>query len=214
MDNIGFLFDLDGVIIDSENTYTRIWDEIEQTFPTGIDNFPYVIKGTTLDSILDNYFNKPEDRAGVIAMIEEKENEMTYDYICGSDEFLLELKRRKLPTALFTSSNELKMSHLWAQHPEMKELYDVIITADKVYHSKPDPEGYILAARSLNADPRKCAVFEDSLQGVKAGRNAGAFVVGMAGTLPAEKIAPYCDIVVTSLKELDLDKLIKILSER
>ena len=45
------LFDLDGVIVDSEKNYTRFWDEIESIYPTGIENYAYAIKGTTLETI-------------------------------------------------------------------------------------------------------------------------------------------------------------------
>ena len=46
--DIAFLFDLDGVILDSERRYSKIWYDIEQDYPTGITDFPRVIKGTTL----------------------------------------------------------------------------------------------------------------------------------------------------------------------
>ena len=80
--------------------------------------------------------------------------------------------------------------------------------------SKPDPQGYLLAARSLNADPEACVVFEDSLQGVKAGKAAGCYVVGVAGTLKREVIEPYCDRVVDSLEEIDPDEIISRLITR
>ena len=53
-DKIGFLFDLDGVLIDSETEYTRIWTEIEQRFPTGIADFAIKIKGQTLLQLLED----------------------------------------------------------------------------------------------------------------------------------------------------------------
>ena len=55
MAEIGVLFDLDGVLIDSETTYTKFWSEIGRIYPTGLDNFAIAIKGTTLPSILE-YF--------------------------------------------------------------------------------------------------------------------------------------------------------------
>ena len=56
-DNIGFLFDLDGVLIDSESEYTQIWEEIDRHFPTGIENFAIRIKGQTLPEILNANFS-------------------------------------------------------------------------------------------------------------------------------------------------------------
>ena len=57
--DIACLFDLDGVLVDSERIYTKIWEAIERQWPTGIENFAYKIKGTTLEDILERYF--PED---------------------------------------------------------------------------------------------------------------------------------------------------------
>lgn len=211
---IGCLFDLDGVIIDSERLYTKIWEAIETQWPTGIDNFPYKIKGTTLEDILDRYFPDPEVQRQVVDELYRLEGLMIYQPLPGALEFLDSLRRAGIPTALVTSSNDKKMAHLWSDMPELKKDFKVIITGDEVHNSKPDPEGYLTAAREIGVDPQKCAVFEDSLQGVKAGRAAGAYVVGVAGTLKAEDIAPYCDKVVYGLGEVDSDELANILKNR
>ena len=72
-DTIGFLFDLDGVIIDSEREYTRIWHAIDQKFPTGVENFEYVIKGRTLTEILDTFFPDRDTHPKVTDMLNEME---------------------------------------------------------------------------------------------------------------------------------------------
>lgn len=189
--DIGCLFDLDGVLIDSERLYTKIWEAIEQRWPTGIDNFAYKIKGTTLEDILDRYFPDPQVRADVVKELYRLEGMMVYEPLPGAVEFIDRLRKRGISVALVTSSNALKMEHLWIDMPGFKDMFDVIITGDEVSNSKPDPEGYLKAAHSLGLDPRRCVVFEDSLQGVKAGKAAGAFVVGVEGTLRPEDIAPF-----------------------
>ena len=212
--NIGCLFDLDGVLIDSERMYTKIWEAIEQQWPTGIENFAYKIKGTTLEDILDHYFPDENVKAQVVKELYRLEGLMIYAPMPGAIELLDELKRQNIPVALVTSSNDLKMQHLWSDMPELKDKFDVIITGDEVAHSKPDPEGYLTAARRIGIAPKYCAVFEDSLQGVKAGKAAGAFVVGVAGTLKAEDIAPYSDMVVNGVAGVNVDNLRKIISVR
>lgn len=211
---IGCLFDLDGVIIDSERLYTKIWEAIETQWPTGIDNFPYKIKGTTLEDILDRYFPDPEVQRQVVDELYRLEGLMIYQPLPCALEFLESLRNVGIPTALVTSSNDKKMAHLWSDMPELKKDFRVIITGDEVHNSKPDPEGYLTAAREIGVNAKHCAVFEDSLQGVKAGRAAGAYVVGVAGTLKAEDIAPYCDKVVYNLDEVDIDELADILKNR
>ncbi|MBO4966015.1 MAG: HAD family phosphatase [Muribaculaceae bacterium] len=211
---IAALFDLDGVLIDSETIYTEIWTRINEKFPTGVQDFPRRIKGTTLDNILDTYFPNPEIRPKVIEMLYDEEGKMKYRFCPGAEQFLITLREKNVAMALVTSSNGDKMSGLFRQLPHLKDFFDTIIVGEMVKHSKPDPEGYLLAAKRLGADPRNCAVFEDSLQGVKAGRAAGAYVIGDAGTLPAETLQPYSDIVVDSLEEIDIDNLIHSLSLR
>lgn len=211
---IGCLFDLDGVIIDSERLYTKIWEAIETQWPTGIDNFPYKIKGTTLEDILDRYFPDPEVQRQVVDELYRLEGLMIYQPLPGALTFLDSLRKAGIPTALVTSSNDKKMAHLWSDMPELKKDFKVIITGDEVQNSKPDPEGYLTAAKEIGVNPKNCAVFEDSLQGVKAGRAAGAFVVGVAGTLKAEDISPYCDMVVNGVNEVDIQRLSDILIKR
>lgn len=212
--NIGFLFDLDGVLIDSEKEYSRIWRTVNQIYPSGTESIESVIKGCTLDKILDDYYPDPVIRERVIKKLYELEQQMRYEMLPGAAQMLGDLKAKGIPSALVTSSNDVKMKHLDEELPELRNSFDFIVTADLISASKPDPEGYLLAARKLGVNPVKCVVFEDSLQGVKAGKNAGAFVVGMAGTLPAETIAPYCDLVVDSMTQIDLDSIIQTLNER
>lgn len=211
--DIGCLFDLDGVLVDSERMYTKIWEAIEKQWPTGIENFPYKIKGTTLEDILEKYF--PEElREDVTKELIRLEGMMIYEALPGAIDFLDALRKKGLPIALVTSSNGLKMGHLWMDMPGFKEKFDVIITGDEVKCSKPNPEGYLTAAKALGINPKRCAVFEDSLQGVKAGREAGAFVIGVAGTLKASDIQPFSDIIVNRVADINIDRLEKVLSDR
>ena len=210
MKETGFLFDLDGVLIDSEREYTRIWEKIEQLYPTGIPDFPSVIKGMTLEKILDTYYADPAIRPEVEKELYRLEKEMTYRYTPGTEEFIAELIRRSIPRAVVTSSNDLKMAHLYADIPEFKEIFPVIVDSTMVTRSKPDPQGYLLAANLLNLPIENCVVFEDSVQGVKAGKAAGAYVVGVKGTKSEEELMPYSDIVIDRLSP----DLIKQLEER
>ncbi|MBD5328854.1 MAG: HAD family phosphatase [Bacteroides sp.] len=213
-ERVGFLFDLDGVLIDSEREYTRIWGEINHAFPTGISNLPIIIKGMTLVEIIDRYFSSPTYRVEVPKMLSALENKMKYEWTKGAKELLSDIQEKDLPAVLVTSSNEEKMSHLRDELPEAVTYFSEIVTGDRVSHSKPHPEGYLLGASLMGCNPRRCVVFEDSLQGVKAGRAAGAFVIGVAGTLSEDTIAPYADMIVHSLEEISLKSVITELSKR
>lgn len=212
-EQIGFLFDLDGVLIDSETEYSRIWHHINEVFPTGQPDLEHVIKGCTLKNILDTHFQL-HDREKVSRMLYDLAEDMEFRYIPGAEELIGTLCDRNLPKALVTSSDSVKMEKLYAQLPKFRDCFDAIVIANMVTHSKPHPQGYLMAAEMIGVTPRRCAVFEDSLQGVRAGKAAGAFVVGISATLGREKIEPEADMTVASVAEIDLNRLVKILQER
>jgi HAD superfamily hydrolase (TIGR01509 family) len=211
-ENIGFLFDLDGVLIDSETEYTRIWETIDELYPTGVANFSQVIKGTTLPNILSTYFRE-DIREEVFVKLHQMQQDMHFEYCPGAYEFLQELRRRNVKIAIVTSSDARKMELLWTQHPELKESVDVVIDAGMIKHSKPDPEGYLLAAAKLGLSPERCVVCEDAVQGIRAGKNAGATVIGFTATLGRDKIAAETDIVVDRISEIDIDSIIEKLTK-
>lgn len=211
---VGFLFDLDGVIIDSESEYSRIWRQINKEFPTGVENLEYIIKGCTLSKILNEHYKDKFIQEQVCSRLHELENLMHYDYFPYAHDFLEELKRREITCALVTSSDNEKMRHLNEEIPELTDYFEFIVTGDLVKTSKPSPEGYLLGAKKIDKDIRKCVVFEDSLQGVMAGKNADAMVVGMVGTLTSETLEPFADLLVSNFEEVNIDELIQNLKDR
>ncbi len=197
----GALFDLDGVLIDSEGIYTEFWHDIDTAYPTGVADFEYVIKGNTLEAILDTYFPDAEVRRVILERLKEHEQSMRYVFFDGVEDFLRRLKAGGIPMAIVTSSNRVKMRHLFESLPVLEDLIDVVITGDDVTRSKPDPQGYNMAAARLGLDPNRCVVFEDSLAGVEAGRRAGGAVVAIATTNPADRLRPMADMVIDNVAD-------------
>lgn len=196
----GFLFDLDGVLIDSEKEYTRIWEAIDRQWPTGIAGFAHIIKGTTLPNILSTYF--PEElHERINGVLHRMQSEMQFYYAPGARNFLLKLRSAGIPAAIVTSSDNRKMTLLWQQLPELHTLVDVVIDANDISRSKPDPEGYLLAASKLGVDPCECVVAEDAVLGARAGKSAGAFVLGIAATMGREAMEREADHVVDTLED-------------
>lgn len=184
---IGVLFDLDGVLIDSETTYTRFWEEIDRIYPTGIENYAIAIKGTTLPEILKHYDDEMV-RTDIVRRVIEFQENLTFNLYDGVEEFLTQLRQNNIRTAIVTSSDNRKMQLLFSQIPQLKELVDVVIDASMVTHSKPNPEGYLKAAEAIGCNPKDCYVFEDSLQGLKAGRDSGATAIALSTTYPRETL--------------------------
>lgn len=195
------LFDLDGVLIDTEGTYTRFWSYVDRQYPTGVENFALSIKGSTLANILSTYFPEAETQSRIRHELAEFEADMQCDIFEGVAELLEALKRSNIPAAIVTSSSTRKMERLFSRLKGFKDCFDLVITDEDIVHSKPDPEGYLLAARRLGVDAHDCAVFEDSVAGVIAGHNAGAFVIGVSTTNTPDKLTPYADTVIGSMKD-------------
>ncbi len=210
----GFLFDLDGVLIDSERRYTRIWADIEHDFPTGVDDFPRVIKGMTLNDILDRYFPSQEVRKAVERRCLEAERELRFGYMPGACELLETLHDRGVPVALVTSSDGQKMRVLRAALPGFVESFTAVVDGDMVSRGKPDPEPYLTGARLIGVPIERCVVVEDAVNGLKAGLASGAYVVGMTDTLGRAAVEPYAHEVHDSLEELDADRLLAVLEAR
>lgn len=210
----GILFDLDGVLIDSERKYSEIWRRINEDYPTGVKNLERVIKGTTLPDILMRYFPDETIRKQVAERCVYEEANMTYELNVGAKELLEEIKRRGIPMAMVTSSDAVKMAHLWELLPDLRQYFDTIIASEQVTRSKPDPEGYLKAAHNIGVDATNCIVVEDSLQGIKAGKSAGALTIGITETMGRETIKGAADIIIDSISELNLDYSIAKLIER
>lgn len=204
------LFDLDGVLIDSETLYTHFWEKVGRTHHLPSPNFAHEIKGTTLNDILTTYFPEPEVRRDVDRMLHEFENEIVYPIFPGALEFVDLLRERGMKTVIVTSSDDKKMEFLFNQHPEFPSHFDAIVTAADVTHSKPHPEPYLAGATKAGVDPLRCIVFEDSFQGLQAGRAAGCMVVGLSTTNSAEQVAKFADTVTPSLAALSarIDELL------
>ena len=185
--NIGCLFDLDGVLIDSESLYTRFCNEVEETMPTVVPDFAIKIKGSNLPTILNTYY-APSLHQAIIDKLQVFEDNMIYPIFPGVIDFLDELNKNSVPCAIVTSSSMDKVKRLFKLYPDFGQYFCGIITGDMVTHSKPNPECYLKGANAINREISNCYVFEDSIFGIQAGKAAGAHVIGLPTTLPVDKI--------------------------
>lgn len=196
------LFDLDGVLIDSETLYTQFWKRVGERHHLPSPTFAYDIKGTTLNDILTTHFPDPKVRADVDRLLHDFENEIVYPVFPGALEFVDALRAAGLKTVIVTSSDSKKMGFLFRQHPDFPTHFDAIVTACDVTHSKPHPEPYLVGASKAGVKPSECLVFEDSYQGLESGRRAGCKVIGISTTNPASEVRLRSDVEAPSLASL------------
>lgn len=196
------LFDLDGVVFNTEPQYTVFWSSIFKEYLND-GTIAEKIKGSTLVEIYENYFNGQQDvQEEITQRLNDFEKHMHFDYIKGFPEYITGLRRNGVKTAVVTSSNSAKMSCVYAQRPEMRQYFDTILTSEDFAESKPSPDCYLRGAARFGVDAKDCTVFEDSFNGLKAGRASGAYVIGLATTNSADAIRPYCDRVISDYTEL------------
>lgn len=202
------LFDLDGVVLDTESQYTVCWDRIGKVYKPDIPHFAHLIKGQTMTQIFDRYFKDEEIVQHEIEnQLIEFEKSMDYAYIPGVVAFITDLKRYQVNTAIVTSSNQQKMTNVYQRHPEFQAFFDVILTSEDFKRSKPDPDCYLTAAAHFSVSHNQCVVFEDSINGLKAGNAAQMKVCGLATTNSVEVIEPLSDMVMNDFVGMSYEKL-------
>ena len=192
------LFDLDGVVFDTEPQYSVFWGEQCRLYHPEHPGLEHEIKGSTLEQIFEMGWGGElvPERAKVVERLNAFEAQMRLDYVAGFETFVEELRRKGVKTAVVTSSNLQKMENVYRKHPEFKGWFDAILTSEDFAESKPSPDCYLRAANRLNVSADDCVVFEDSINGLRSGCAAGMKVVGLLTTNPLEKVRELSDIQI------------------
>lgn len=209
------LFDLDGVVFDTEPQYTVFWGGICRQYHPEHPGLEHEIKGQTLTQIYDRWFSGPllSEQDSITARLNDYEQQMHYDYIAGFEPLIATLHHHGVKTAVVTSSNIPKMESVYRYQMGFCSLFDAILTSEDFERSKPDPDCYIKAAQRLDTENDECIVFEDSFNGLKSGRAAGMTVVGLATTNTVEAIKPLSDLQLKDYDGLTFERLEALLSQ-
>ena len=203
------LFDLDGVVFDTEPQYSVFWGEQCREFHPERPGLEYEIKGQTLDQIFDRWFSGALacKRVEVTKRLDAFESQMEYDYVSGFMAFIGDLKAHGVMTAVVTSSNMPKMQSVYRHRPEFESLFDAILTSEDFAESKPSPDCYLRAAARLGVTAEECVVFEDSINGLRSGQAAKMYVVGLTTTNPRERIEVLSNCQIDNYIDFDYEKL-------
>jgi HAD superfamily hydrolase (TIGR01509 family) len=207
------LFDLDGVVFDTEPQYTVFWGAICRQYHPEHPGLEHEIKGSTLTQIYDRWLNGTleAERESITRRLDDYDQHMHYDNIAGFEAFIADLRLHGVKTAVVTSSNILKMESVYRYQPSFKQLFDAILTSEDFDRSKPDPDCYLKAARRLEVKTSECIVFEDSFNGLRSGRAAEMAVVGLTTTNKAEDIKPLSDIQISDYQHINYNSLEQLL---
>ena len=205
------LFDMDGTLIDSEPLWLEAEIEIMKELGCNWDQQDQI---NCLGGPIDKTENYMQDRSNNIKPfgyfteklddVMEKKLSTKLNLIPNALEIINDCKRSELKIALVTASSGRLMKAVLKRFPV--GIFDAVVSYDDVKRSKPDPEPYLLAAKTLGVDITNCVVLEDSLTGVQSGLSAGAQVVGIPHLV---KMPSNPNLrVVESLSEINMDRLI------
>ncbi|HTF21878.1 MAG TPA: HAD family phosphatase [Chryseolinea sp.] len=189
-----FIFDMDGVLIDSNPTHKIALQQFcrEHGFELTEQQLREKIYGRTNRDWLLNLFGNLTDET-VRRYAEEKEALFRKLYtdirpLDGLLTFLKKMDEMAIPRAIATSAPRANVDFT-LEHTGIGPFFQTILDDSFVSKGKPNPEIYLKSAAALGIDPRNCVVFEDSLSGVKAGKAAGCKVVGLTTTHTNEELS-------------------------
>jgi HAD superfamily hydrolase (TIGR01509 family) len=189
------LLDMDGTLVDSDAAVERAWVAWAGEYGVAPSATLGLAHGNPASRTARLLLPAADDDA--VGAAAQRQMDLQYDDLCdvhaaaGAQELLAVLARRNLPWAVVTSADRrlagARLDAAGIRPP-------VLVTVEDVSLGKPDPEGYLLAARRLGLEPASCLVVEDSEPGIAAGRAAGMTVASLRG-LPG-------DVALVDLGEL------------
>lgn len=188
MSKKGFIFDLDGVIVDTAKYHYLAWQKIAEKL--GIEFTPHhneKLKGVSrvrsLEIILELGKISATDQEKQLWLTQKNDDYLSYltdidssEILPGVMPILSHLETLKQPIALGSAS---KNARPILEKTGIIDLFDAIVDGNDVSQAKPDPEVFLVAARKLNLVPEDCIVFEDSEAGIQAANIAGMISVGI-----------------------------------
>lgn len=202
------IFDMDGVIFDSERTVLEIWREIAaERGLAGIDGVFIRCVGTNKQAtreilhaaypMLD--FTAFDEQVRTLFFARYGEGRLPVKK--GAREVLTELKAMGTPLALASSTRRQTVERE-LDEAGLLDCFSVVVGGDQVQRSKPDPEIFLIAASLLNADPAQTFVIEDSFNGIRAARAGGFRPVMVPDMLPPDaEMREKAEVIVGDLFE-------------
>jgi len=179
------LFDMDGTLVDSTRVVERAWDLWARRHGIPLETVLAFSHGrptiATMEHFLPGYDHTEE--LDEMAVYEETELEGILA-VPGATQVVRALQNH--PWAIVTSAwRTLAEARVLAAGLPLPE---VIVPVDEIRNGKPDPEGFLCAAKRLGVRPEECLVFEDTCPGIQAGLNAGMQVVAISTTVAGEQL--------------------------
>ncbi|NMM48591.1 HAD family hydrolase [Marinigracilibium pacificum] len=191
------LFDMDGVMVDSNPYHKAAWPVYGKQIGLDIDDdlMEKHVYGHTNHDALQNLMGKKLDKELTFKMGEEKEaifREMILPELKPVDgliEFIDFAKSRNIKLAVASSAHRSNIDFILDGF-NIRRAFECIVDGTMVENGKPEPDIFLKAAELFGFKPKECLVIEDSLAGVEAGRRAGMPTVGITTTHSKDELDP------------------------
>jgi pseudouridine-5'-monophosphatase len=208
------IFDLDGVLLDTEPLYTHATQQIvgqwgkrfdwsikgDMIGRSAIDGARYLVEALQVPLAPEEYLRR---RTPILDALFP-----TAEPLAGARELVERLRARGVPLAVATSSESYQYRLKISRHDWFSEFGTVVCGDDpRIARLKPAPDIFLVTAAELGAEPAECLVFEDSLAGVAAARAAGMQVVAIPDPQMDASRYGQADIVIAGYAELLLEEL-------
>jgi pseudouridine-5'-monophosphatase len=205
------IFDMDGLLLDTEGVYTAVTQQIAGRFGK---TFDWEVKQNTIGrgarDLAEYVVGALELPMSVEDFLAEREPLLQAGFADspakpGAVSLVRQLARQGVPIAVGTSSSRAYVEIKTARHRDWFSLFDVVVTADDqdVRAAKPAPDIFLVAARRLGVAPHEALVFEDSPFGVTAARAAGMQVIAVPDPAMSRERFAHAHSVLDSLDQFD-----------
>ncbi len=207
----GVLFDMDGLMFDTESVYTIYWKETvaERGFVMA-DDMVGLLRGTTKQRHLELFaawFGMDEQTGSAIIEACHERTAAHIDrhpvpYKDGLLKLLDELNKRGIPAAVATATRRARTEELLTR-AGIRDCFAATVCGDEVTKGKPDPEVFLRAAAAIGIPPTDCLVLEDSHNGIRAAKAAGAIPIMVPDLMPVtDEMRALCAHILPSLNEV------------
>ncbi len=193
----GVIFDMDGILFDTEQIYQETWHEIAEEAGVVLpEDYVLQISGTSgqlmLDVVERNYH--VEDGRETVAECMKRVREKLDVHVPvkpGAYKILAWLKENHIKTAIASSSfpEQIRKN---LKNANMESFFDEVVSGTEVANGKPAPDIFLLAAERIGLAPEECCVFEDSANGVKAGHASGCTTIMIPDMVPPSEETKQC----------------------
>jgi beta-phosphoglucomutase len=210
------IFDMDGVLIDSNPFHIQKWAKLlrERGIPYDAAQLPKQILGSRNDTVFRLFFGRQLRDDEIERLSDELEARFRAVFLPhaqplpGLTTLMDECQAAAIPMAVASSAMTKNVDFV-VDALNLRPYFRWIVTGDEVSRPKPDPEIYLKTAERLELAPAKCVAFEDSFVGIESAKQAGMKCVGIASTFPAQELRGQtpADLVVKGFEELSLARL-------